>query len=74
MTRQMIFDSAAVKTNIKGFGIQIQSNNAPIEINKPFLFNYNSVPKLTAVPVKEANTELDAADFYATIKLIVEVA
>ncbi|MBK0469656.1 fimbrial protein [Klebsiella aerogenes] len=68
------FDSAAVKTNIDGFGIQFQQNEKPIELNKSFYFKYNSIPNLTAVPVKDKNAELDAADFYASVKLIVEVA
>lgn len=68
------FDSAAVKTNIDGFGIQFQENETPIELNKSFSFDYVSAPKLTAVPVKDVSTELDVSDFYATVKLIVEVA
>lgn len=68
------FNSTAVKTNVDGFGIQLMKDESPIELNKSFSFDYSSIPKLTAVPVKDANTELDAADFYATVKLIVEVA
>ncbi|MBF7997766.1 fimbrial protein [Rahnella laticis] len=68
------FDDAAVQTNIDGFGIQIQNGDKPLKLNEAFSFKYDSLPKLSAVPVKQNNVELNAASFNATVRLVVEVA
>lgn len=68
------FDAAAVRTNVDDFGIQLQNNDTPVELNKEITFKLSSVPVLSAVPVRNSKAELEAKDFYATVKLVVGVA
>ena len=72
--KAVAFDEAAVETDVNGLGIQLQSNGKPQKLNQAVRFGYKAVPVLTAVPVKDPATELDARPFSATVKLTVEVA
>ena len=67
------FDSSALSTNAVGFGIQIQQNGQPMEINKALDITYQNPPKLEAVPVKDSNVaELKEGPFSATATLLAE--
>jgi type 1 fimbria pilin len=67
------FDNAAVETTVKGLGIELQVNGQAQALNQSIKFDVNNAPVLSAVPVKEPNTELEAKPFTATVKLRVDV-
>jgi type 1 fimbria pilin len=68
------FDGSAVKTSVDGLGIQIQANNEPMALNQSLKTTLGAISSLvlTAIPVKDPDTELTAQSFIATATLAVE--
>ncbi len=70
------FDNATLRTqsplNNGKLGIQIQKDGSPLELNKAFAINSSNPPRLSAVPVKRAGTELVGEDFTATGTLTID--
>ncbi|MGO2333429.1 fimbrial protein [Providencia sp.] len=70
------FDNATLRTssplNTGKLGIQIQKDGTPLELNKAFAVNASNLPRLEAVPVKRAGTDLVGADFTATGTLTID--
>lgn len=64
------FDNATLRTvtslNTGKFGIQIQKDGVPLELNKPFTIDPSAPPVLSGVPVKRPGTDLVGDDFTAT--------
>lgn len=67
------FNDAAVATNVSGLGIELRNNGTAQPLNKTVTFDYQSIPVITAVPVKDPSTDLSAQTFTATVKLTVEM-
>ena len=68
------FNTAAVKTDVDGLGIELRKDGQPQELNKAISLTYGHVPQLTAVPVLKPGTKLKAQAFHGGVKLVVEVA
>ncbi|WP_368877611.1 fimbrial protein [Providencia vermicola] len=70
------FDKATLRTvsalNNGTFGLQIQKDGQALELNKAFSINPAAPPKLSAVPIKLAGTELIGDDFTATGALTID--
>lgn len=68
---QASYNTGAVNTNIPGLGIEILQNGSPVTINKSFVIDFNSPPRLEAVPVSSGATLSEGA-FSATATLLAE--
>lgn len=70
------FDNATLRTsspmNNGKLGIQIQKDGIPLELNKAFAIDSSNPPRLSAVPVKRAGTELVGDNFSATGTLTID--
>lgn len=70
------FDNATLRVNSilnnGKLGIQIQKDGVPLELNQAFAINSANPPRLSAVPVKRAGTELIGDDFTATGTLTID--
>lgn len=70
------FDNATLRTtspmNNGKLGIQIQKDGIPLELNKAFAIDSSNPPRLSAVPIKRAGTELVGDDFTATATLTID--
>lgn len=64
------FESTALKTSVAGLGIRILLNGKPLQINSVIPVNYQNLPVLQAVPVKEDGTVLTEQDFNITATLV----
>ncbi|MGX9738682.1 fimbrial protein [Pseudocitrobacter corydidari] len=65
-----------LSTGISGFGIRIENgaNNSLFALGESnwLPFNINNKPSLKAVPVKESGAQLTAAEFNATMTMVVD--
>ncbi|MFV8797873.1 fimbrial protein [Yersinia enterocolitica] len=69
------FDSKSLKTTNENLAIEIQANGKKLGTNEWLDFDYTdeaSVPKLTAVPVKNKDKALSGGTFTATATLMVD--
>lgn len=75
-TTTVINGETVISTNIAGFGIRIENaaDNSLFAVgeNNWTAFNINSQPQLKAVPVKENGVQLTAAEFNATMTMVVD--
>ncbi|MEB7884619.1 fimbrial protein [Serratia fonticola] len=64
------FLDGTIQTDVPGLGIQITINDKPMELSKNFVINPSNLPKLKAVPVKDAGAVLTEGTFSATATLL----
>lgn len=66
------FDGKLLQTNVGGLGIAFLNNGARIALNSWQNFTFPVLPKLEAVPVKQANATLPTGEFTASATLRVD--
>ncbi|ENR5685077.1 fimbrial protein [Escherichia coli] len=75
-TTTVINGEKVISTDIAGFGIRIENaaDNSLFAVgeNNWTAFNINNQPQLKAVPVKENGVQLTAAEFNATMTMVVD--
>ncbi|CAI1962550.1 MULTISPECIES: fimbrial protein [Serratia] len=67
-----VFDGKLLQTNVGSLGIAFLNNDARIELNSWQNFTFPVLPKLEAVPVKQANATLPTGEFTASATLRVD--
>lgn len=75
-TTTTINGETVLSTGIDGFGIRIENaaDNSLFAVgeNNWTSFDYNSLPKLNAVPVKQSGAQLMASEFNASMTMVVD--
>ncbi|MEL5445946.1 fimbrial protein [Serratia ureilytica] len=66
------FDGKLLQTSVGGLGIAFLNNGSRIALNSWQNFTYPALPKLEAVPVKQANATLPTGEFTASATLRVD--
>lgn len=66
------FEKTALKTDADGLAIRLLKDGKPVNINDEFTIDYNTPPKLQAVPVRKKGVELKEQDFTSTGTLMAE--
>lgn len=66
------FDAGVLKTNKTDFGIALLNDGKRLPINSWLNFNYPTLPKLEAVPVKRSGAKLSGGAFSAGATMKVE--
>lgn len=66
------FDGKLLQTSVGGLGIAFLNNGSRIALNSWQNFTFPALPKLEAVPVKQANATLPTGEFMASATLRVD--
>ena len=66
------FDNQLLKTNVDGLGVAFLRDGARIALNSWNNFTYPALPKLEAVPIRQANAVLPTGEFSSSATLRVD--
>lgn len=72
---QSSFDSTALNTSVNGLAIRLMNGNATLALNTgsvPFTYPTNTLPSLSAVPIKQSGVSLPVGNFSASATMTLE--